>query len=76
MKEKFKNKMNKFKKELRGLKDKISKTTIKKLFCCEAIIIVSFFMFIVTNFLLNFYLGMYLLSLSLFLIALFTWKHL
>lgn len=72
----MKNKINKFKNELKELNNKISKTTKTKLFWCEAIIIVSFFMFIVTNFLLNFYLGMYLLSLSLFSVALFTWKYL
>lgn len=72
MKEKFKNRM----KELKGLKDKVSKTTRTKVFRCEAIIIVSFFIFIITNFLLNFFIGMYLLALSLFLIGLFSWKYL
>lgn len=72
----MKNKINKFKKELKELKNNIKKTAKTKLFWCESIIIVSFFMFTITNFLLNFLVGMYLLSLSLLAIALFSWKYL
>lgn len=74
--QKVKNKIAIFKKEVKDLKNKISKTTKTKLFWCELIIIVSFFMFTITNFLLNFFVGMYLLALSLLGIALFVWKYL
>lgn len=73
---KINNKINIFKKEIKDLKNKIIKTTKTKLFLCESIIIVSFFMFMITNFIVNFFLGMYLLSLSLLGIALFIWKYL
>lgn len=76
MKEKFKIKINKFKKELDDVKNKLKKTIATKLFWCEALIIVAFLIFTVTNFLLNFFIGMYLLSLLLFLIGLFIWKYL
>lgn len=73
---KVKNKIDIFKKEIKDLKNKISKISKTKLFWCESIIIVSFFMFIITNFMINLFLGMYLLSLSLLGIALFIWKYL
>lgn len=73
---KVKNKIDIFKKEIKDLKNKISKIIKTKLFWCESIIIVSFFMFIVTNFMVNIFLGMYLLALSLLGIALFIWKYL
>ncbi|MDB1931681.1 hypothetical protein PMY12_14800 [Clostridium tertium] len=76
IKDKIKIKLTKFKKEVKDLKNKISKVGKTKLFWCESIIIVSFFMFTITNFLLNFFVGIYLLSLSLLGIALFSWKYL
>lgn len=76
MKEKFKVKMNKFKKELDDVKNKVKKIIATKLFWCESLIIVAFLIFIVTNFLLNFFIGMYLLSLLLFSVGLFIWKYL
>lgn len=76
IKDKIKIKFTKFKKDVKDLKKIISTTAKKKLFWCESIIIVSFFMFTITNFLLNFFIGMYLLSLSLLGIALFSWKYL
>lgn len=75
MKEKLKGKIQKFKKEFNDFKDKVLKTIKTKIFWCELLIIISICLFAVANFLLNFYLGMYLLSLLLFLIALFSWKY-
>lgn len=76
MKEKFKVKINKFKKELDDIKNKVKKTISTKLFWCESLIILAICLFTVTNFLLNFFIGMYLLSLTLFLVHLFIWKYL
>ncbi|CUN87196.1 MULTISPECIES: hypothetical protein [Clostridium] len=76
MKEKFKCKIEKLKKEVNSFKDKILKTTKTKIFWCEVLIITAICSFIVTNFLLNFFIGMYLLSLLLFSIGLFIWKYL
>ncbi|MGG7210368.1 hypothetical protein [Clostridium baratii] len=76
MKKLIKNNIHSLKKGLKEIKNKMKKTLATKLFWCESLIIVAIFMFVVTNFLVNFYLGMYLLSLSLFGIALFAWKYL
>ena len=75
MLDKFKSRIEKFNRACLDLKNKISKASKEKLFWCELMIIVSFLMFTVTNFLLNFFLGMYLLSFSMFGIALFIWKY-
>lgn len=76
MKEKFKVKMSKLKRKLDNIKNKVKKTIATKLFWCESLIIVAFLIFTVTNFLLNFFIGMYLLSLLLFSVGLFVWKYL
>lgn len=61
--------------ELKDLKKNIKKVTATKLFWCESLIIVAILIFIIANFIVNFILGMYILSLLLFIIGVFTWKY-
>lgn len=76
MKKILKRKIEKLKKEVNSFKEKIIQTTKTKIFWCEVLIITAICSFIVTNFLLNFFVGMYLLSLLLFSTGLFIWKYL
>ena len=69
---KFKN----VKLECKQLKKRIKETTATKLFWCELMILVAILMFITTNFIVNFILGMYILSLILFVLGVFAWKYL
>lgn len=75
-KEFIKKRYKEVKKECVDLKNKIAKTTATKLFWCETLIIVAFLLFTITNFMLNFFVGMYILSFSLLGIGIFTWKYL
>lgn len=75
MLKKIKYKTQNFNRACSELKNNIVKASKGKLFWCESIIIVSFLMFTVTNFILNLFLGMYILSFSMFGIALFIWRY-
>lgn len=75
MLKKIKYKTQNFNRACSELKNNIVKVSKGKLFWCESIIIVSFLMFTVTNFILNLFLGMYILSFSMFGIALFIWRY-
>lgn len=75
MLKKIKYKTQNFNRACSELKNNIVKASKGKLFWCELLIIVSFLMFTVTNFILNLFLGMYILSFSMFGIALFIWRY-